>query len=84
MKITMEAIRHFGHEDPITLAIATLEAQGKVDLAKALLDRCLEEIYPTYEDNTDEVDEEEEDEELDFIIVECGFNPYLGCYDFDE
>lgn len=69
MKITMEAIRHFGHEDPITIAIATLEAQGKVDLAKALLDRCLEEIYPTLEDGTDEVNKEEVADEWDWAIT---------------
>ena len=56
MKITMEAIRHFGHEDPITIAIATLEAQGKEELAAALLARVLP-------------DEEEDPDEWDFVMV---------------
>lgn len=56
MKITMEAIRHFGHEDPITIAIATLEAQGKEELAAALLERVLP-------------DKEEDPDEWDFVMV---------------
>ena len=69
MKITMEAIRHFGHEDPITIAIATLEAQGKEELAAALLERVLTEIYDDdYITNEEEDEEEDSDDEWDFVI----------------
>lgn len=31
----------------------------------------------------EEEDEEEEDEDYYEDVDECGFNPYMGCYDFD-
>lgn len=70
MTYTMEAIRHFGHEDPITIAIATLEAQGKEGLAAALLERVLTEIYDDdYLTDEEEGEEEDSDDEWDFVMI---------------
>ena len=76
-----KAIQLFGFENPITITIATLEEQGKTDLAERLFEECAELASPHWcQDDEDEWDEDEEylngDEEM-------GFDPYEGCYTYD-
>ena len=66
-----KAINLFGHENPITITIAVLEEQGKLELAKDLFEECEELAIPHWcRDDEPDVDE-------------CGFDPYEGCYTFD-
>ena len=78
MTITDKAIRYYGFENPITITIAVLEEQGKIDLAEQLYNECL--ALGCDEDGEDPWDEDEEclngDEEM-------GFDPYEGCYTYD-
>ena len=63
-----KAIQTFGFENPITITIATLEEQGKHELAERLYDECAKEAYDdVFETDTDE----------------CGFDPYEGGYTYD-
>ena len=63
-----KAIQTFGFENPITITIATLEEQGKHELAERLYDECAKEAYgEDFETDTDE----------------CGFDPYEGYYTYD-
>ena len=76
MTTTDKAIRAFGFENPITIAIATLEEQGKHELAEQLFEECEELAHPHWTQ-----DDEDEDYEPD--VDECGFAPYEGCYTYD-
>ena len=40
------------------------------------------EVYATFTDVPDESDEDDEDDYED-DYSECGYNPYMGCYDYD-
>ena len=75
-----KAIQTFGFENPITITIATLEEQGKHELAERLFEECSKEIYNDgYETDADDLDST-----VHFIDVdECGFDPYEGCYTYD-
>ena len=63
-----KAIQTFGFENPITITIATLEEQGKHELAEQLYDECAKEVC---------------DENFEADTDECGFDPYEGCYTYD-
>jgi hypothetical protein len=76
MTTTDKAIKMFGFENPITIAIATLEEQGKHELAEQLFEECEELAHPHWAQ-----DDEDEDYEPD--VDECGFDPYEGCYTYD-
>lgn len=94
-----KAIQIFGFENPITITIATLEEQGKTDLAEQLFEECKELALPHWCEDDDEPLEGLSDEEYDEYfriseedleeavqemgLDECGFDPYAGCYTFD-
>lgn len=63
-----KAIQTFGFENPITITIATLEEQGKHELAERLFEECAKDAY---------------DEDFETDTDECGFDPYEGCYTYD-
>lgn len=46
MTTTNKAIKMFGFENPITIVIATLEEQGKHELAEQLCEECKELAHP--------------------------------------
>ena len=78
MTMTDKANRYYGFENPITIAIAFLEEQGKTDLAERLYDECLAlGCEEGYEDAWDE------DEEYLNGDAEMGFDPYAGYYTYD-
>ena len=68
MTTLANAIQTFGFENPITITIATLEEQGKHELAERLYDECAKDAY---------------DEDFETDTDECGFDPYEGCYTYD-
>lgn len=72
MTITDKAIRYYGADNPITIAITVLEEQGKTDLAQQLFLECLALGC-----------DEDAEECLDWDADECGFDPYEGCYTYD-
>lgn len=88
MKTLDKAIKSFGFEHPITITIAFLEEQGKIELAEELFEECEELAHPHWaQDDDDEeplegLTDEEYDEYLD-ETDETGFDPYEGCYTFD-
>ncbi len=75
-----KAIQTFGFENPITITIATLEEQGKTDLAERLYEECKELAHPHW-------CQDDEDEDYDTVdadtYYEMGFDPYEGCYTYD-
>lgn len=77
------AVRDYGHEDPRTIAIGQLVdelAEGSITKERAALQSKI--FYNmTLEEYEDlfYYDEEEDDSEM----LDMGFNPYMGCYDFD-
>jgi hypothetical protein len=76
MTYTEKAIKTFGFENPITIAIATLEEQGQHDLAEQLFKECEELAHPyRYQDD--------EDDDCIDDADECGFDPLWGCYPYD-
>ena len=75
MKTLDKAIKVFGFEDPITIAIAVLEEQGKFDLAEQLFEECEELAHPHWA--------QDDDEDYEPDVDESGFDPYEGCYTFD-
>lgn len=81
-----KAIQLFGFENPITITIATLEEQGKTDLAERLFEECKEMALPHWCEDDEEplngLTDEEYEEYLD-EADECGFDPYEGCYTYD-
>lgn len=68
MTILDKAIKAFGFESPITITIASLEEQGKKELAEQLFEACAQ--VDCDDDFEDEVDD-------------CGFDAYMGCYTYD-
>lgn len=60
-----------------------LDKYEREALITGICRKCLERDFtptPPNEENEDELDEFEEwDDDVD----ECGYNPYMGCYDFD-
>ena len=81
MTITDKAIKTFGFENPITITIAVLEEQGKTDLAEQLFEECEELAHPHWAQDDDDLDLDEE--WGDDGNLECGFDPYEGCYTYD-
>lgn len=81
MTITDKAIKTFGFENPITITIATLEEQGKHELAEQLFEECEELAHPHWTQDDDDLDLDEE--WGDDGNLECGFDPYEGCYTYD-
>lgn len=79
------ACSEFGLENPHTIAIARLvDLVADGYLAKDEATPMAQIIYHHGTESLlydDECDEDEEYDEPDYD--ECGFNPYLGCYDFD-
>jgi hypothetical protein len=71
-----KAIQTFGFENPITITIATLEEQGKTELAERLFKECAELAHPHW-------CQDDEDESYEPDVDECGFDPYMGCYTGD-
>lgn len=59
-------------------AFLYLTADEREMLVSGICPTCWEK---TFGDNEDEDEEDPEDWEDD--IDECGYNPYMGCYDFD-
>ena len=79
---TDKATKLFGFENPITITIAFLEEQGKHELAEQLYEECATEYYD--DDYIDDADDLDLDEEWgDDGNLECGFDPYEGCYTYD-
>ena len=67
-----DIIRRFGFESKVTIGFCKL-VEGGVD--RDTLEYWYMLLMDAYED------EEDYDYEDDFD--ECGYNPYMGCYDFD-
>ena len=67
------AIIHLGHEHPNTIEIFSIDEREKDDTtAVGMMIECLEE-------GLNESDEEDWEDDVD----EVGYNPYLGCNDWD-
>ena len=66
-----KAIHTLGFENPITIAIAVLEEQGKHELAAQLWEEITQ------------GEDLEEDEDYEPDVDETGFDPYEGCYTWD-
>lgn len=67
------AIINLGHEHPSTIEIFTIDEREKDDTtAVGMMIECLEE-------GLNESDEEDFEDDVD----EVGYNPYLGCNDWD-
>ena len=60
MTITAKAIKTFGFENPIAIAIAALEEQGKIDIAELLFEECKELFNPHWCDDADDLALDEE------------------------
>ena len=67
------AIINLGHEQPKTIEIFSIDEREKDDTtAVGMMIECLEE-------GLNESDEEDFEDDVD----EVGYNPYLGCNDWD-
>ena len=77
------AVKDYGHEDPRTIAIGQLVdelAEGSITKETAALQGSV--FYNMTREDYEDLfyyDEEEDDSEM----LDMGFNPYMGCYDFD-
>lgn len=78
-------LKEMGHEDTHTIAIGQLvDLVASKYLAQEDATRMAQIIYHHGAENlhyNEDWDEDEEYDEPDYD--ECGFNPYLGCWDFD-
>lgn len=71
-----DVIRRFGFESKVTIGFCKL-VEGGVN--KDTLEYWYMLLMNAYEDD----DEEEESYDYEDDADECGYNPYMGCYDFD-
>ena len=69
-----DIIRRFGLESKVTIGFCKL-VEGSVD--RDILEYWYMLLMDAYED------EEEEDYDYKDDFDECGYNPYMGCWDFD-
>ena len=69
-------IRRFGLESKVTIGFCKL-VEGSVD--RDTLEYWYMLLMNAYEDD----DNEKEDYDYEDDFDECGYNPYMGCYDFD-
>ena len=69
-------IRRFTFGSKITIGFRKL-VEGGVD------DSIIEYWYQFLMDIKEDDDDEEEDYDYEDEVDECGYNPYMGCYDFD-
>jgi hypothetical protein len=75
------AIINLGHEHPATIEIFTIDERERDDaVAVGKMVEVLEDnLETTHMERVDEEDEEDWEDEVD----EIGYNPYLGCNDWD-
>lgn len=71
-----DIIHRFGFESKVTIGFCKL-VEGGVD------EDTLEYWYMLLMDAYEDDDDEEEDYDYEDSFDECGYNPYMGCYDFD-
>lgn len=67
------AIVHFGHEHPTTIEIFTIDENEKDDTV------AVSKMVDAFGEGLKESDEEDFEDDID----EVGYNPYLGCNDWD-
>lgn len=67
---------------PIQYALFDLTADERELLLTGIDPQCWDSLFGSDEDLEPEEDWEEDEEDFDSDI-EDGFNPYMGCYDFD-
>jgi len=58
-----------------------LDANEREMLISGICPECWENMFGSSED--EEEDEDDPDYDYDYDYDEVGFNPYMGCYDFD-
>lgn len=66
-------------------AMPDMTSENREMLISGICPRCWEDMFGyEYEDEYDDDDEDEEAEDYpEPDDLEMGFNPYMGCYDFD-
>ena len=62
-------------------AFPYLDANERELLVSGICSECWSKMFPSEEE--EEEDEDDLDYDYDYDYDEVGFNPYMGCYDYD-